>query len=138
MHQSQVLCLDGDYVDRGRLKVDANEFLACDLEESIPAEASGWGADLTVCLEVAEHLSAERGPGLIHDLGQSAPVVAFSAAFPGQGGQGHINERPHEYWEELWDAEGFTVDASIRDELEPEVDVAPWYAVNILIATRRP
>jgi SAM-dependent methyltransferase len=40
--------------------------------------------DLAICLEVAEHLPAERATGLVADLVEAAPAVLFSAAIPGQ------------------------------------------------------
>lgn len=62
--------------------------------------------DLAICLEVAEHLPAESGPGLVEALANSE-LVLFSAATPGQPGVDHINCQPHEYWHELFLENGF-------------------------------
>jgi SAM-dependent methyltransferase len=88
--------------------------------------------DLAFCLEVAEHLPPERGPALIRELTALADRVCFSAAQPGQGGRGHVNERPPAYWEELFRASGFSQawDASGLD------GAAPWYERNAVLWLR--
>jgi hypothetical protein len=53
-------------------------------------------------LECAEHLPAHRAAPLVEWLTKSAPIVVFSAAIPGQGGKGHINEQPPDYWNDLF------------------------------------
>jgi SAM-dependent methyltransferase len=91
--------------------------------------------DLAVCLEVAEHLPAERAESLVADLCQLAPVVLFSAAMPRQGGTGHINCRPPGYWADLFAARGFTADGSLRWAVWDHPDVEPWYKSNLLLFT---
>ena len=49
--------------------------------------------DVAFCLEVAEHVTPELGRNLVGYL-TNAPTVVFTAASPGQGGRGHINEQP--------------------------------------------
>jgi hypothetical protein len=66
--------------------------------------------DLAMSLEVAEHLTPEMGDVLVQRLTEAAPLVVFSAAQPGQGGQGHINEQPPSYWIQRFAARGFVVD----------------------------
>jgi hypothetical protein len=48
--------------------------------------------DLAVCIGVAEHLPHERAASFVADLGRLAPVVAFAAAIPGEGGRDNVNE----------------------------------------------
>ena len=48
--------------------------------------------DVAFSLEVAEHLPPARTDGFVADLCALAPVVVFSAAVPGQGGDGHVHE----------------------------------------------
>lgn len=68
-----------------------------DLMKDPPADIAG-PVDLAYCFEVAEHVPAELGDRLVHYLATLAPIVIFSAAARGQGGTGHINEQPKEYW----------------------------------------
>jgi hypothetical protein len=56
----------------------------------------------------------------------------FSAAVPGQGGRGHLNERWHSDWATLFQARGYDCYAELRDELWPECEIEPWYRQNVL------
>jgi SAM-dependent methyltransferase len=87
--------------------------------------------DLAVCLEVAEHLQPEVSPILINWLTKVAPVVVFSAAVPGQGGHGHINLRPRDYWHSQFTQHNFIVADRVREKLRPTPNVAPWYRYNV-------
>ena len=81
----------------------------------IPVDLETWTLpfqprfyDLVVCIEVAEHLTPARGPILIEELCRASNgSVWFSAAYPGQGGTGHVNERPMVYWSQRFAEHGF-------------------------------
>jgi SAM-dependent methyltransferase len=92
--------VDGDYVDRRRLLIDEDEFVGHDLTEGFDLGRF----DLAVCLEVAEHLEAPFADQLVATLVRHAPVVLFSAAIPGQGGVGHVNEQWPAFWVEKFNA----------------------------------
>lgn len=80
-------------VGKSRLDIDLHPF-----DLGSPKPWDGNPCDLAISLEVAEHVSPELGDRLVDLCIQSAPRVIFSAAIPGQGGQGHVNEQPREYW----------------------------------------
>jgi hypothetical protein len=63
--------------------------------------------DVAISIEVAEHLEPGLGQSLVDQMSASADLIIFSAAQPGQGGQGHLNEQPKENWEKLFFAKGF-------------------------------
>lgn len=63
--------------------------------------------DLVYSIEVGEHIPAEFACNFVKYITSLSDFVIFSAAFPGQGGQGHINERPQDYWRELFLLEGY-------------------------------
>lgn len=63
--------------------------------------------DLCLCMEVAEHLPPEYAGNLVNTLTGLSNRVLFTAALPGQGGNDHINEQPHEYWIKLFRKKGF-------------------------------
>lgn len=59
----------------------------------------GGRADLTICLEVIEHLPREAENVVLENITRHVGnVLLFSAAGPGQGGTGHINLREQAYW----------------------------------------
>ncbi len=126
--------IDGDYVDRAELMIDATHFHAQDLTRPIHVERK---FDLAMCMEVAEHLPSVRAESLIGDLTGLAPVVLFSAAVPMQGGTNHINEQWQDYWASLFACSGFEVFDVIRPRVWGDNRVARWYRQNALLYCHR-
>lgn len=93
--------------------------------------------DLAVCLEVAEHLAPDHADEFVAFLCRSAPAILFSAAVPGQGGHGHLNEQWPSYWAERFHRRGFAVTDTLRWQIWDDGRVEPWYRQNILLAARR-
>jgi hypothetical protein len=122
--------IDGDHVDRSKLFFDSSHFSAVDLSQ--PFKIDGR-YDLALCLEVAEHIPHEHSGDLVDALCAAAPVVLFSAAVPGQGGTGHINERWPEYWRERFQARGFRMCDVVRPRVREDRRVVWWYRQNLLI-----
>jgi SAM-dependent methyltransferase len=89
--------------------------------------------DLALCLEVAEHLPAESAGRLVESITAHTDVVAFSAALPGQGGQGHINEQWMEYWLALFEAYGFRGYDVLRPRLWGRPGIASFYQQNLVL-----
>jgi|SaaInlV_100m_DNA_2_1039680.scaffolds.fasta_scaffold10162_2 hypothetical protein len=64
--------------------------------------------DMSFSIEVAEHILPEKSKVLVDNLCLSSDkYIIFSAAPPGQGGTGHINEKPFVEWEEMFANNGF-------------------------------
>lgn len=102
-------------------------------EDGFPATAhSRW--PLVLCLEMAEHVKPETGDKLIAELCRVAERVAFSAAIPGQGGDGHVNEQWPSYWGERFNRHGFFLTDPWRLALWGDERVEPWYRQNLLLA----
>jgi SAM-dependent methyltransferase len=118
-------------------QVDVRDF---DLEQSPPVSVGP--ADLAFSLEVGEHLPPELGHGLVAFLVEHAPNIVFSAAPPGQGGTGHINEQPQEYWIDEFRSVGGEYDAEASDRLRDALDrhptTRPWYRQNAMAFRGRP
>lgn len=129
---SDIRGVDGPWVQRDRLLIPPDRFTTADVGALLPAEV-GTGFDLACCLEVGEHLPAGAAPTLVDSLTRLAPVVAFSAAIPGQGGTGHINEQWPSYWAALFAARGFRAIDCLRPRLWNEPDVQWWYAQNLIV-----
>jgi hypothetical protein len=122
--------LDGDYVDRLQLCIDPSCFTAADLSKSFEI---GDLFDLAICVEVGEHLPQAHSEQFVRTLCRAAPVVLFSAAVPGQGGTGHINEQWPEYWARLFHLCGFHLCDSIRPRIRDDRRVRWWHRQNLVL-----
>lgn len=71
--------------------------------------------DLAICLEVAEHIDESLADDVVKKLTELAPTIIFTAAQPGQGGHGHINCQPKEYWERKFGKLNFVVDRELTE-----------------------
>lgn len=94
----------------------------------------GFPYDLVVCLEVAEHLAAGAADAFVATLCALAPVVLFSAAVPGQGGHGHVNEQWPAYWASRFETHDRHVSGALRWIIWGDDQVEPWYQQNLLVA----
>lgn len=126
---AKVLGVDGAHVNH-RL---GDRFVAHDLEQPLPDLGE---FDLAICMEVAEHLTPARAESFIADLCKLAPYILFSAAIPGQGGNGHINCRWPSYWADLFEANGYGLNDSIRWRVWSDPSVEFWYRQNVHLAVR--
>lgn len=89
--------------------------------------------DLTLCLEVAEHISLDAGLQLVKNICKTSRYVIFSAATPGQGGYNHINERPFRYWVSLFESNGFVGLDVFRSEIQNDKRIPFFYRNNVFL-----
>jgi hypothetical protein len=129
-----VVAIDGPWVPKAARVVTPGRFLEHDLSAPLVLDRT---FDLALCLEAAEHLPASAAAGLVRLLTEAAPVVAFSAAPPGQGGDGHINEQPASYWARLFADRDYICFSDIRGRIWNDPAVEPWYRQNLLCFVRR-
>jgi hypothetical protein len=122
--------IDGDWVDETSLLIPRERFQSCDLSQGFRL---GRRFDLTLCLEVAEHLPETVAPRLVESLTQSSDVLLFSAAMPGQKGSDHINEQWPEYWDRLFEQHGFFRLDAIRPHIWRNPSIDWWYRQNAFI-----
>jgi len=100
---------------------------------------AGAGAtfDLSTSFEVAEHLPPPLGDRLVEVCCQHASLVIFSAAGPGQRGQGHIHLQPKAFWIERFARHGFSFSESKTEQLERHLRThlirGFWVANNIAV-----
>ncbi len=127
---TDVMGVDGDYVDQSRLAIPVKSFHATDLTK--PLEL-GQRYDLAQSLEVGEHLPTAASETLVESLTHHSDRVLFSAAVTGQGGEFHINEQPLSFWQELFAARGYTAFDCVRPKLKAAGDVEPWYKYNTIL-----
>lgn len=122
--------VDGHWVAPTDLEIPADAFRAVDLAGPVTFDHR---YDVALCLEVAEHLPQTSAAALVASAADAAPVVAFSAAIPGQGGRGHVNEQWPAYWAERFAEHGYEPVDALRPVLWEDQEVEWWYAQNTII-----
>ena len=122
--------LDGDYIDRRILVITEEEFIPADLTKPIHLNKK---YDLSISLEVAEHLPESSADTFITSLCESSDVVLFSAAVKGQGGVGHVNEQFLSYWQKIFLKKGYFMLDIIRPEIWNDERIPPYYRQNVVI-----
>lgn len=127
---SDVVGVDGDYVDRSDLRFPLDCFRAHDLTTPLDL---GRRFDLVSTVEVAEHIPAMSADVFVETLVRHSDTVLFSAAIPGQTGTGHINEQWPSYWAAKFETHGLGVYDVLRGQLWNESSVEVWYRQNLLI-----
>jgi SAM-dependent methyltransferase len=118
-----------------RRGVDVRPF---ELHRDPPSDLLG-PFDVAYSFEVAEHVPPPLGDALVRYLARLAPTVAFTAARPGQGGIGHINEQPRDYWIDRFDVAGLAYDAEMTRRLHAAFlarGVGAWLADNLSVFRR--
>lgn len=121
--------IEGDWVKPDMLDAPGIIFESRDLEQHF----SGPKVDLVLSLEVAEHLSPARAESFVADLVAMAPAVLFSAAIPGQGGVGHVNEQWPSFWAGLFAAHGRKPHDVLRARMWTDEAIPAWYRQNAIL-----
>jgi SAM-dependent methyltransferase len=129
-----VLGIDGNRIPESQLSISPQRFMQMDL-------ARGFQLDrvfaLAVCIEVGEHLPPQSADDLVSGLTNAAPVVLFSAAIPGQGGNGHINEQWPSYWLSRFADHGFDPVNCLRGRIWTNQNVEAYLAQNLVLLACR-
>ena len=97
-------------------------------------------ADIVICLEVAEHIDESAADLVAYQVARCVKkTLIWSAAQPGQGGIGHINCQPKEYWEEKLAAQGLIRDIELETRMLEFIVQGPhmgWFRNNVMLFTR--
>lgn len=123
--------IDGPWADLTDLAVDPACITVRDLREPFSV---GRTYDLALCVEIAEHLPAASAGPFVRSLSELAPVVAFSAAVPGQGGDGHVNEQWPAYWAQRFADVGYVFLDAVRAQLWADPGGPSYLAQNLFLA----
>ena len=92
--------------------------------------------DICICFEVAEHMDEKYAETLVNSLTQCSDTVVFTAALPGQGGTSHVNEKPQEYWIDLFKKKNYIFESTLTSKIKNEFienDIIWWLVQNIMI-----
>jgi hypothetical protein len=127
---SEVVGYDGPWVPKTALRIPRASFRDVDFYQPFPPPEP---CDLAMCLEVGEHLAPPVAARCVEFLCQSANVVLWSAAIPGQGGHEHINEQYQDAWIERFASHGFAAFDLIRPRIWMDDRVSWWYQQNMLV-----
>lgn len=130
-----VLGVDGVPTTGRSLEVSSDLIMLADLRKHLDL---GRQFDIAICLEVAEHLPEEAASTLVSSLCRHADIIYFSAAIPYQGGDHHINCQWPEYWQRLFNDQGFACEDKIRWRIWKIRSIEPWYRQNMMKSTRSP
>lgn len=98
--------------------------------------------DLVFSFEVAEHIPARLAARFVRFIAACSQTVVLTAASPGQGGIGHINEQPAAYWEGLFEAKvaysrDEDAETGLRRRLAREHLSEHWRVTNLFVFTPR-
>lgn len=134
MHQCQIQGVDAEPTAGSKIP---DNFYCADLRQPIQC---GGRFDLAICLEVGEHLQPEFADQLVENVANSADVILWSAATPGQGGYMHHNEQPKEYWLAKFFALGYVLhplNDLVRSEIKdnPLFTTTDWLINNTYLFT---
>ena len=128
------LCgIDGPWNTGAAMAHPDIELRTANLEQPLPADER---FDLAMSIEVVEHLSPQAGDAVIDSLSRLADAVLFSAAFPGQGGVHHVNERYHSHWGARFRERGFRVFDAVRPAVWSDERLMPWHRANVFLFAR--
>jgi hypothetical protein len=133
MGATDVVGLDGSYIDKARLQIDADKFIPTDLVQPFSLDRK---FDFIQCLEVAEHLDAACADVFVESIARHGDIVMFSAAIPGQRGRHHVNEQWPSYWIEKFAQVGLKAYDAIRPVIWTNQQVEVWYRQNTILFSK--
>ena len=98
-------------------------------------------ADMALCLEVLEHIPAEKEDAALLNLCTVSDTIIFSAAVPGQGGDGHINCQPKQHWIDKFEELGFRAAEAEAEYILAQLNGYPgimgWLRNNLIVFHRQ-
>jgi len=128
---------DGEWNAQSNMIEDDITFVQCDLNLPIKMADNDKKFDLAMSLEVAEHLLPSSAEKFVGSLTNLSDIVLFGAAFTGQGGRNHINERPPTYWAALFSPQAYVPFDIFRAAVWGNDDVEFWYQQNTFLYIRK-
>jgi SAM-dependent methyltransferase len=89
--------------------------------------------DLAYTVEVAEHIHPDYADVFVANVVRHSDRVLMTAARPGQGGMGHLNEQEPAYWYRKFADAGYRPDEPAREAIRELKDA---YHENVLVFVR--
>jgi SAM-dependent methyltransferase len=129
---TDVLGIDGSYIDPSQLLIPPERFLGHDLRKQLKTDRR---FDLALSLEVAQYLPPSRAGRFVETLTALAPAVLFSSAIPHQPDSSGNGQWP-EHWCALFAKHGYVAYDWLRPQIWCDDRVHFWYAQNTLLYLR--
>lgn len=99
-------------------------------------------ADLVICLEVAEHIENKFNKDIIESMYKNIKpggTLIWTAAFPGQGGDGHINCQTRDFWLEQFTGRGLVYNHETTESLKEYIKQGSymgWFLINLIVLNK--
>lgn len=99
-------------------------------------------ADLIICLEVAEHIETKFNKDIVKSIYKNIKqggTLIWTAAFPGQEGDGHINCQTREFWLNQFTDYGLTYNHDTTESLKQYITQGPhmgWFLMNLIVLNK--
>ena len=126
--------IEGDWVNLRNVVCEPDNLKILDLESEWVMDEK---FDLGISLEVVEHLSPNAGMRVVKTLCESSEFILFSAATPGQGGNGHINLQWPRFWQTLFKSYGYFPLDIIRPQIWYDDSIPCWYRENCFLYAKK-
>ncbi|HZJ41715.1 MAG TPA: class I SAM-dependent methyltransferase [Patescibacteria group bacterium] len=133
-----ILGIDGSPAAAAEFLLEKDKLIIFDLAKKYKFKKK---YDLSLCLEVAEHLPESDADTLVETIINASDNIIFTAAVLGQGPRsiGHINEQPHSYWIKKFQQRNFHYLESRTKEMKKKMGAqgVVWWLVNNLMIFER-
>ena len=121
-------------------RVDGKEHL---INKSVLELNGDYKANTILCFEMAEHIDEQYSDDIVKNVVECVEdggYLIWTAAQPGQGGIGHINCHPKEYWEEKFINSGMQRNFDVENNLIKYCKDGyhmGWFVNNVMVFNRR-
>lgn len=100
-------------------------------------------ADLVICLEVAEHIETKFNKDIVESMYKNIKqggTLIWTAAFPGQGGDGHINCQTRDFWLKQFTDRGLIYNHEVTESLKEYIKQGSymgWFLINLIVLNKK-
>ena len=128
--------IDAAGVEGSKIAISKANHPECIIRHNLEKELNlGKQFDLIWSFEFVEHVHPRFAHNILKTFSNHSDKIVMSSARPGQGGDGHFNEQPKEYWIRLFAKARYVLSKDKTEELRLTHDL---WAENILVFERKP
>jgi hypothetical protein len=130
---NNVVCIDHPSIPMDGLLIAKEKFIPCDFERDNPPIIK---SDLAISIEFAEHVKERHSNRIVKYLTSCSKIILFSAAVPGQGGLGHINEQWPTFWADKFLSESYHYLDILRPHLIENNLISYYLRQNLFLVVK--